>query len=136
MNKIESILISNEALFLCIKNTIYNYNQYLLTKYKSRNNNLQYILNIFFRTYTISNNTIIQALSYNIILEYENKSNVKNKILRQYLKRFNYIYNKTYNQYESSKNFAHTNKIAIENLYIILKMKEKEGLLVLAKLLY
>nr|YP_009399202.1 hypothetical protein [Taenioma perpusillum]ARW68599.1 hypothetical protein [Taenioma perpusillum] len=135
MNKIENICISTECLFLCIEEKILNNNQYLFTAYKLKNNRLKNLLNTLFQIHTISNNKIIQILSYNIVLEYQNPSNTKNTLLQQYLKRFNYIYNKIYTQYENSNNLEYLNRIAVESLYVIFKMKEKTGLLFLAKFL-
>nr|WMP11668.1 hypothetical protein [Laurencia tasmanica] len=120
-------LINLEKLYLYLKkynNIIY---QYLATT----------ILNLYILHKQI-NNYLLSKKAYLILKSYT--SYKESKKLKQYIRKFNYLYfkrNKYYNDYRYI-NYAskiEINKIAIINLYLITKLINKQGIYVLIKYL-
>nr|YP_010951847.1 hypothetical protein RU988_pgp008 [Laurencia elata]WMP12786.1 hypothetical protein [Laurencia elata] len=127
IKNLNTYLISLEELYIYLKkynNIVY---QYLATT----------ILNLYILHKQI-NNYFLSKKAYLILKSYT--SYKESKKLKQYIRKFNYLYfkrNKYYNDYRYI-NYAskiEINKIAIINLYLITKLINKQGIYVLIKYL-
>lgn len=111
--------------------------------YLKQYNNILYqclgttILNLYILHKNI-NNDLLSQKAYLILKSYTNYK--ESKKLKQYIRKFNYLYfkrNKYYNDYKYI-NYAskiEINKIAITNLYLITRLINKQGIYVLIKYL-
>lgn len=80
-------------------------------------------------------NLFVQNIAFNILnTYYQNPTSIINQ---QYIKRFEYIYNKTQNHYSIYSYYININltEIAIINLYIISQIKTKQGIYLMLKYL-
>lgn len=120
-------LISLEELYVYIK--------------KYNNISYQYIATAILNLYILHkniNNYLLSKKAYLILKSYT--SYKESKKLKQYIRKFNYLYfkrNKYYNDYKYI-NYAskiEINKTAIINLYLITKLINKQGIYVLIKYL-
>jgi len=80
---------------------------------------------------------ILEDYSYQKYRDFHSQINLSN-LTKQYLHRFQYIYNKTQNLYNADhhNSTANINKIAITNLYIFKQIQSKCGIYLLIKYLY
>nr|YP_009398787.1 hypothetical protein [Kuetzingia canaliculata]ARW67973.1 hypothetical protein [Kuetzingia canaliculata] len=151
--RIDLLIISLEALNIyynknLIKNIKYehNSNYYYQIMHKLVNHksiyysNFKEILDIIYITYLNSQQKTIKHLTKNMLSKYSDSSDSCNE-LKQYLRRFKFIYFKKQEYYKSTKSLdylckVNINEIALLNLYIILQLKNKTGLHFLIKYLY
>jgi len=96
--------------------------------------NFIYIILYIYHIYMVVNNENLQRIANKIIKEYT--TNSKSELLKQYVNKFYYIYNKINHYYDY---FNHNNKyiydISIINLYIINQTNKRKGLFFLIKYL-
>lgn len=127
IKNLNTYLISLEELYIYLKkynNIIY---QYLATA----------ILNLYILHKKI-NNYLLSKKAYLILQSYTSYN--ESKKLKQYIRKFNYLYfkrNKYYNDYKyiDYESKIKINKIAIINLYLITKLINKQGIYILIKYL-
>nr|YP_010199491.1 hypothetical protein LK036_pgp016 [Gracilariopsis tenuifrons]UAD89349.1 hypothetical protein [Gracilariopsis tenuifrons] len=85
---------------------------------------------LIYRIYKLVNHHTIRKNIHHIFIDIYNQN--KSTIIRQYLKRFKYIYYKTQNYYNTRSklycNDQYINEIAILNLYIIQKIIYQDGI--------
>nr|YP_009391334.1 hypothetical protein [Dipterocladia arabiensis]ARW59478.1 hypothetical protein [Dipterocladia arabiensis] len=145
INKINLLLISIEALDSYSYKYFYEYQQKVIKNnkikiYKNYNDykfyNLLNVIKYIFVITQIIKTKKFQNLVSNIIIEYNNC--IQSNLIKRYLNKFAYIYHKIYYCYEYSKNINHldTNKLAMINLYIMIQMNQKKGIIILIKYLY
>nr|UAD88940.1 hypothetical protein [Gracilariopsis chorda] len=85
---------------------------------------------LIYRIYKLVNNHIIKKNIHNVLINIYNQN--KSQIIKQYLKRFRYIYYKTQNYYNTRSkiycNDQYINEMAILNLYLMQKIIYQDGM--------
>ena len=114
-------------------------NYFFLNGYKFIQNynykiNFIYLILYIYKIYKVLNNNSIQKINIHLIKEYIN--NKKSKVLKKYIKKFYYNYNKInyyYDYYNYNNEYIYN--ICINNLYIINKIKQPQGFIFFIKYL-
>nr|YP_010951633.1 hypothetical protein RU987_pgp008 [Laurencia catarinensis]WMP12572.1 hypothetical protein [Laurencia catarinensis] len=127
INNLNKYLTHLDKLYMYLK----KYNRILYT----------YLVTIILNLYILHKNIHNYLLSKNANLVLKSYTNYKeSKKLKQYIRKFNYLYFKRYEYYNNYKYINYTskieiNKIAITNLYLITTIINKQGIYVLIKYL-
>lgn len=114
-------------------------NQNIRNYYHHKPYNFIKILEYIYTIYSISQNSLLDQITVEILKKY--KKSRKSKEVKQYIKKFTYIYFVKYEYYYTYKSLKYLYKInideiAITNLYIIKKLQSKNGIFFLIKYLY
>lgn len=139
--RINLFLISLQALDVYSSEAINNYSQNInhntsSVRLKKNIKNLeknstytfQEIIILIYNIQDLFSKSSIRNIIYEILVNsYQDNAST---ISRQYLKKFHYIYNKTYSYYylHSHQNNKNLKQIALINLYMIYKINDKEGI--------
>nr|YP_009509375.1 hypothetical protein [Gracilaria vermiculophylla]AXI97025.1 hypothetical protein [Gracilaria vermiculophylla]WDZ68006.1 hypothetical protein [Gracilaria vermiculophylla] len=101
--------------------------------------NFKESIKIIYDLYNSSHNSKIQQNINNILKMIYVDHELKSEHIKQYLRRFKYIYYKTQNYYNISSKFhiynQYIEEIAIYQLYILYRLSHKDGIYFLIKYL-
>nr|YP_009398349.1 hypothetical protein [Thaumatella adunca]ARW67535.1 hypothetical protein [Thaumatella adunca] len=144
--KIDLLMISLEVL-----NTYYINNSILLEFNHLRKDlrnchdnithNFTQIIKYIYVIHKITNKYLLHKTAIQILINCINNKNKKIPNIKQYIKKFNYIYSIKHEYYNNYKSIHHVYKINIENiaiinLYLITKLVNKQGIYFLIKYLF
>lgn len=94
------------------------------------------IISVIYRIYKIITQKYIQEIITNILHNYAGKH--KSATTLQYIKRYMYIHKKNQSYYNMNSHYSNLSleEVAITTLYVINRMNQKKGLLLLINYLY